>query len=239
MKTKVLFVLLIVLLSFTLSHAGVFDDIIKGIGGGKAGGESNDSTIVAGLKEALSIGTEKAVKNVSRVDGYFGNQIIKILMPEKIRKVADILGKFGYQKEVDGFILSMNRAAEKAAPEAVSFFGDAVREMTFDDASKILNGGDTAATEFFKSKTSEKIYNAFKPVVASAMNEVGVARSYKDMMSRYESIPFVDRQSMDIDHYVTKKALDGLFLMVGEEEKKIRKDPAARVTALLRKVFGK
>ena len=160
-------------------------------------------------------------------------------MPESIRKVADILGKFGYQKQVDDFVLSMNRAAEKAAPQARSFFVDAIREMTFEDAKKILGGGDTAATEYFKQKTYDKLYAAFKPEISSSMNEVGATRSYKEMMGKYESIPFMDKQSLDLDHYVTDKALDGLFYMVGQEEKKIRTDPAARATDLLKTVFGK
>ena len=160
-------------------------------------------------------------------------------MPEKIPKVADILGKAGYQKEVDEFVLSMNRAAEKAAPQAAPIFGDAIKGMSIDDAMKIRNGGNTAATEFFKRNTSDKLYSAFKPVVSSSMNEVGTARSYKEMMSKYESIPFANKQSLDLDDYVTKKALDGLFYMVGQEEQKIRTNPAARVTDLLKTVFGK
>jgi hypothetical protein len=160
-------------------------------------------------------------------------------MPEKIRKVADVLEKVGYRQQVDDFVHSMNRAAEKAAPKAASIFGDAIREMTIDDARKILTGGDTAATDFFKAKTHERIYGAFMPVVGSAMNEVGVTRSYKEMMSKYESIPFMSRESVDLDHYVTTKAMDGLYYMIGQEEKKIRTDPAARVTDLLKTVFGK
>jgi RNA binding exosome subunit len=222
----------------TLTHAGLLDDVMKNIGSsGK--GEPDESTVVSGLKEALSIGTDKAVTNVSQVDGYFGNQVIKILMPEKIQKVADILGKVGYQKQVDDFVLSMNRAAEKAAPQATSIFVDAIKGMTIEDARKILNGGDTAATEFFKSKTHDKIYDVFKPIVSSSMDEVGVTRSYKEMMGKYESFPFMSKESVDLDHYVTNKAMDGLFYMVGQEEKKIRTDPAARVTDLLKTVFGK
>jgi hypothetical protein len=160
-------------------------------------------------------------------------------MPEKIRTVADMLGKVGYQRQVDEFVLSMNRAAEKAAPQAASFFGDAIREMTFDDARKILTGGDTAATEYFRAKTHDKIYDSFKPIISSSMDKVGTTRSYKEMMSKYEALPFVSKQSLDLDHYVTSKALDGLFYMVGQEEKKIRTDPAARVTDLLKTVFGK
>ncbi|NJD56568.1 MAG: DUF4197 domain-containing protein [Nitrospirae bacterium] len=227
-----------VLLSVSLAHAGFLDNMMKGLGAPSKQGP-DDSTVVSGLKEALSIGTDNAVKNVSRLDGYFGNEIIKILMPEKIQKVADVLRKVGYQKEVDDFILSMNRAAEKAAPMATSYFVGAIKEMSFDDARKILNGGDTAATEFFKRRTSDKIAASFKPVVSSSMNDVGVTKKYKDMMGKYESLPFVDKESLDLDTYVTNKAMDGLFYMVGEEEKKIRTDPAARVTDLLKNVFGK
>ncbi|MDA8077721.1 MAG: DUF4197 domain-containing protein [Nitrospiraceae bacterium] len=237
MKRSFLLILVLVF-SSTLVYAGLIDDVMKGVGGAQKG-ETDEGTTASGLKEALSIGTENAVKNVSRIDGYFGNQAIKILMPEKIQKVADVLGKVGYQKQVDDFVLSMNRAAEKAAPKATSFFVDAIKEMTFEDARKILGGGDTAATEFFREKTHDKLYSAFKPVISSSVNEVGAARSYKEMMGKYESIPFMDKKSLDLDHYVTNKALDGLFHMVGREEKKIRTDPAARVTDLLKTVFGK
>ena len=240
MRNRSCFIFCFTLLFFvsTVSYAGFFDDILKGISGGSKG-ETDEGTIVSGLKEALSIGTENAIKNVSQVDGYFSNEIIKILMPEKIQNVADVLAKVGYQKQVDDFVLSMNQAAEKAAPEATGFFVDAIKEMSFEDAGNILNGGDTAATDYFKEKTSNKIYDAFKPVISSSMDQVGVTRSYKDMIGNYESIPFVKKESLDLDHYVTNKALEGLFYMVGQEEMKIRTDPAARVTDLLKSVFGK
>ena len=239
MRKTFYFILLAVLLCLTtLAHAGLLDDMLKGTSSSSKG-ESDDSTIASGLKEALSVGTQKAVDNVSRVDGYFGNQMIKILMPEKIQKVADVLREVGYQKEADNFVLSMNRAAEKAAPKAMSFFADAIKDMTFEDARGILNGGDTSATEYFKRKTHDKIYDAFKPIISSSMDEVGVTRSYKEMMGKYESIPFMGKESVDLDHYVTNKAMDGLFYMVGQEEKKIRTDPAARVTDLLKNVFGR
>ena len=218
MKKIVFLSIIFMILSVSLLHAGILDDIMTGVGSTTKG--SDDSTIVSGLKEALSIGTEKAVKNVSQTDGYFGNQLIKILMPEKIQKVADVLKQIGYQQEVDNFILSMNRAAEKAAPQAASFFVDAIKEMTFDDARKILNGGDTSATDFFKGKTHDKLYNAFRPVISSSMNEVGVTRSYKEMMSKYETIPFMGKESLNLDNYVTNKSLDGLFYMLGQEEKR-------------------
>lgn len=223
----------------SLAYAGPFDSIMQNIGLPSQKG-ADSSTLVSGLKEALSVGTTNAVKSVSETNGYFGNQAIKILVPKKIQKVADLLSQLGYQQEVDAFVLSMNRAAEKAAPQAVSFFVEAIKEMTFEDAKKILNGGDTAATEFFRSKTEGKLYEAFKPIVSSKMDEVGVTRAYKEMLGKYTSaVPFAPTASLDLDHYVTSKSLDGLFYMVGQEEKKIRTDPAARVTELLKEVFGK
>ena len=219
------------------ANAGLMDDLVKGAGLGQKSSASNDQ-IVAGLKEALSIGTGKAVTATSKTNGYYGNQAIKILMPEKIQKVADVLGKVGYQKEVDDFVLSMNRAAEKAAPQAKAIFIDAIHQMTVEDARKILDGGDTAATEYFKTKTSGKLYGAFQPIVSSSMNEVGTTRSYKEMMGKYTTLPFASAESLDLDRYVTNKAMDGLFYLVGQEEIKIRKDPTARVTDLLKTVFG-
>ena len=224
----------------TTAYGFSLDDVTKGLKPAAGqGGEKGDDTTVSGLKEALSIGAGNAVSSVSNVDGYFGNQAIRILMPEKIQKIADVLRRTGYQKEVDDFILSMNRAAERAAPQARSIFIEAVKGMTFDDARRILSGGDTAATDYFKGKTSPKLYEAFKPVISKSVDEVGATRSYKQMMGKYESIPFMKKESLDLDDYVTNKALDGLFYMLGQEEKKIRTDPAARVTDLLKTVFGK
>jgi RNA binding exosome subunit len=225
------------MMAATSGMAGFWDQAQKIIT--PASQESLDeSTIVSGLKEALSLGTANAVSSVAKVDGYLGNEAIRILMPEKIRKVADTLKKFGMQRQVDEFVLSMNRAAEHAAPQAKSYFVEAIKEMTFEDAQKILKGDDTAATDYFKAKMHDKLYAAFEPSVSESMNEVGVTRSYKAMMDKYTAIPFMKAESLDLDHYVTEKSLDGLFYMVGEEEKKIRTDPAARVTDVLRKVFG-
>jgi hypothetical protein len=221
------------------------DDLLKkggaalpGLSAGGAG-SGDAQTDVAGIKEALAVGTERAVAGLSRRDGYFGNQAVKILMPASIQKVADVARMAGFQRQVDDFVLSMNRAAEAAVPMASRFFGDAIRDMTLDDARGILAGGDTAATEFFRGKTQGKLFAAFKPVVSKKVDEVGATRAYKDMIGRYEKVPLVGRQSLDLDDYVTGKALDGLFLMVGEEEKKIRANPAARTTDLLKKVFGR
>jgi hypothetical protein len=202
-------------------------------------GTGDDKTNVAGIKEALAVGTQRAVASLGRQDGYFGNAAVKILMPSSIQKVADVARMAGYQKQVDAFILSMNRAAEAAAPLASRYFGDAIRAMSVNDARGILTGGDTAATEFFRAKTHDKLYAAFKPVVSQKVSQVGATNAYKNMMGRYESVPMVRSQSLDLDDYVTNKSLDGLFHMVGEEEKKIRTNPVARSTDLLKAVFGK
>ena len=241
---KLLFGTITLLLMFMLlgspcCHAGFFDFLLKKSAPASQNSAPDNATLVSGLKEALSIGTKNAVNSVGSVDGYFKNQMIKILLPEKIRNMADLLGKVGYQKQVDDFVLSMNRAAEKAAPKAAGFFADALKEMTFDDAVGIWKGGDTSATDYFREKTHERIYQAFRPVVSSSMNDVGATRSYKEMIQKYETFPFMKSGALDLDKYVTDKALDGLFYTVGEEEKKIRTNPAARVTDLLKQVFGK
>jgi len=196
--------------------------------------------VTAGLKEALAVGTGNAVQMLAKSNGYFGDAAVKILMPDKMQKAAEVLKKAGYQKEVDEFILSMNRAAEQAAPKARPIFEDAVKKMSFDDAQKILKGGNTAATDYFKAKTSSQLTDAFKPVVSDSMNQVGATRSYKALTDRYNSMmPFGKMDSFDLDSYVTGKSLDGMFLKVGQEEAKIRTNPAARTTDLLKKVFTK
>lgn len=199
----------------------------------------SEDKIILGLKEALNIGTGNAVTGVGRLDGYFKDAIIKILMPKKLQTIEKGLRAVGYGRKVDEFVLSMNRAAEKAAPQAKAIFIGAIKEMTFDDARKILTGGDTAATTFFKDKTTDKLSSAFRPIIEKAMNEVGATKQYKDLIGRYQAIPFARNYAVDIDEYVTSKAIDGVFYYVGEEEKKIRKNPAARVTQILKDVFGK
>jgi hypothetical protein len=233
--------ILLLVCSAAASRAAFLEDLSRNLGlSGTSTGGLDDSTIASGLKEALSTGTTRAVTSVSRQDGYFSNPLIKILLPEKIRTAADLLGKFGFQREVDDFVLSMNRAAEKAAPKATEYFVSALKAMTFDDARKILQGGNTSATEYFKRKTGDKIFASFKPVIAESMKDVGVAQSYDKVTESFNSIPFAGSLGTpDLDNYITTKAVDGLFTMLGEEEKKIRTDPMARGTELLKKVFGK
>jgi hypothetical protein len=200
---------------------------------------SGDAKVGAALKQALQVGTENAVKLTGRTDGYFTNQAIKILMPERLRTVERGLRTVGYGPEVDKLVLSMNRAAERAAPSAKKIFWDAIGQMTFDDAQRILAGAPTAATDYFKNKTSDSLTLAFRPIVDQAMNEVGTMRQYKELLGQAKAIPFLKTEDYDLDRYVVAKALDGLFHVVGEEERRIRSDPAARVTDLLKEVFGK
>lgn len=218
-----------------------FDQILKGLGDkiGSSGGGLSDAKIGSGLKEALKVGTENAVLETGQTDGFFGNKIIKILMPKTLQRIEQPLRLVGYGPQIDEFVLSMNRAAEKAVPFAKEIFWDAIGEMTFEDARKILNGGDTSATDYFKAKTSKKLHAAFRPPVENVMNEVGVTRQYNALVGRYKSVPFAQSITFDINEYVTEKATDGLFYVVGQEEKKIRTNPAARVTDLLKDVFGK
>lgn len=222
----------------SLPAAGL-SDFLKGaqekLGGSAA--LTNDE-IIAGLKEALGVGTEKAVAVVSKTDGYYRNSDIKIPLPESVQKVEKLLRATGYGKQVDDFELSMNRAAERAAPEAQSIFGDAIKQMTFTDANEILNGPDNAATLYFEDKTSSRLREIFKPIVKDAMGQVGVTRSYKDLNAKAASMPFGKSVSFDLDQYVTDGSLKGLFKMLAEEEKKIRTQPAARVSDLLKKVFS-
>jgi len=238
MRRSSVIILLLSLLFASAAHAGLLDKLREYREKDRQSrNEPDTDTIVSGLKEALSIGARNGVKAVSQVDGYFGNPLIRIPMPEKIQRIERALRKAGFNKEVDKFILSMNRAAEKAAPEALTLFVDAVKEMTIPDALKILRGNDTAATDYLRSKTFGELYQSFKPSISSSMNDVGVTRTFKEMMDKTRHIPFLKKESVDLDHYVTSKALDGLFTVVGQEETKIRKDPAARVTELLKTVF--
>lgn len=190
-----------------------------------------------GLKEALRVGTDNAVKLTGRPDGFFRNQAIKVLMPNQLKPLEQGLRTFGLGSQVDELVLSMNHAAERAAPHARQIFVDAITSMTFDDVRKIMSGGDTAATQFFKAKTTTQLTNAFRPSVEQAMNEVGVMQLYNSLIGRYQNIPLAKSLTFDLNGYVVGKTLDGLFRVVGDEERKIRTNPTARVTDLLQQVF--
>ena len=218
-----------------------FDKVLKGLGGVMSGsGEGlSDAKIGSGLQEALKVGTEKAVLQTGSLNGFLNNKAIKILMPRPLQNMEQPLRLVGYGPQIDEFIVSMNRAAEKSVPFAKEIFWDAIGQMSFDDASRILNGNDTAATDYFKAKTSKKLHAAFRPTVETVMADVGVTRQYNDLIGRYKSVPFAKSIAFDINQYVTEKSTDGLFFVVGQEEQKIRTNPAARVTDLLKDVFGR
>jgi len=233
---------LLALLAVALTPRSVgaqLDELLKQLpplGGGR--GALGEVKIGQALKQALHIGTENAVKLTGRTDGYFKNEAIKILMPEKLKTFERALRTVGYDRDVDDFVLKMNRAAERAAPAAKKIFWDAIGEMTIDDARGILDGPATAATDYFKSKTTGQLTSAFSPVVHNTMADAGVTKQYQDLFGQARRIPFLELEAFDLDRYVVGKALDGLFHVVGEEEKRIRANPAARVTDLLREVFG-
>jgi len=215
-----------------------WDKLLKGLGGqGSAGAGLSDAKIGAGLKEALQVATEKTVSLTGKTDGYFANQAIKILMPEKLRSFETGLRAVGYGGQIDELVLGMNRAAERAAPQAKQIFFDAIGDMSFDDARKLLNGGDTAATEYFRGRTTPRLTTAFRPVVEQSMSQVGVSRQYKDLVGRFDSIPFAKSQAFDLDGYVVDRGLGGLFTVLREQEKQIRTNPTARATDLLKEVF--
>ncbi len=228
--------LALLVLSTTYSHAQ-WGNLAQRLGLSKTTRLSDDK-IASGLKEALQVGTSNAVKSTGRVDGYFGNPDIKILLPENVRRLDKGLRAVGYGPQVDQFVLSMNRAAEKAAPAARQIFLDAILQMSFDDVRGIYKGGDTAATDYFRNKTSDQLAQAFRPIVEQATSDVGVTEQYKKLVGRAQMIPFVRTDSFDLDGYVVAKALDGLFFVLGQEERRIRTDPQAQVTSLLREVFG-
>ena len=220
--------------------ASAWDSLFKSLKEALPVGGLSESEITKGLKEALEIGTRNAVAKVSTLDGYYRNPDIRIPLPQEVKKAEELMRTVGLGDQLDAFVLSMNRAAERAAPEAKGIFIDAVFQMGIEDARRILEGRDNEATLYFQEHTEDRLTTAFMPMVHDAMAEVGVTRIWQSIETRMESIPFLAASfQFDLDRYVTGKALDGLFLVLAEEEKKIREDPAARVTELLEKVFGK
>ncbi len=198
-----------------------------------------DDKITAGLKEALNVSTKNAVAKTGKPDGFLKNAAIKIVLPERFRKAGNTMRLLGMGPQLDELEVGMNRAAEQATPLAKSIFLNAVLSMSFDDARKILTGSDTAATEYFRTHSSVELATAFKPIVHQSLQNVGVVRQYTAVMQNPLAARALRAQNFDLDDYVVGKALDGLFYMVGEEEKKIRTNPIARTTDLLKTVFGR
>lgn len=192
-----------------------------------------------GLREALLNGTFSAIKSLGREGGFLKNLRVRIPMPKSLQPVEKTLRLIGQGRVADDFIAAMNHAAEKAVPVAADVFKNSIRQMTFQDAVNIVRGPDDAATQFFRRTSEKRLAEKFLPIVRSFTEQVGVTAQYKAMMEQYGSIArLAGRDAVDIDEYVTQKALDGLFLLIADEEKRIRRDPVARTSEILQKVFG-
>ena len=214
---------------------------LRGLAGSRTASTSalTSDQASGGLKEALSRGIGTAVSSTGRPGGYFDNPTIKILMPARLQRVEQGMRAVGMGPQVDSFVKSMNAAAEEAAPAAKAILLDALKAMTFSDAKGIVTGGKTAGTEYFKRTTTEQIQAAFRPIVERAMAKTGVAQQFGTMMEKAPAVPFLKTPTVDVNQYVLDKSTDGLFTVMGQEETRIRTDPAAQVTPLLKTVFGR
>ena len=211
---------------------------LTGTSSGASTGLTKDE-VVSGLKEALTRGAETSAKAASVVDGFNGNSLIHIPWPAEAQTMKEKLIKLGMQKKVDEFELSVNRAAEEAAKEAYPVFVSAVKEMSVADGFAILNGGDTAATHYLRQTTTAPLRLKFSPIVKAAMEKTQVTAYWAPLANTYNKIPGVTKQNPDLEAYVTGKAIDGLMVLIAQQEAKIRQDPAAQVSDLLKKVFGR
>ena len=198
----------------------------------------SEADAVAGLKTALEKGTQAAVAKLGRTDGFLGDKLVRIALPPSAQRAERLMRRFGMGKYADELIVTMNRAAEAAVPQARSLFIQAVRRMTLRDAKNILTGGDTAATEYFRRTTRADLHARFLPIVRGATAKVELARAYDRYAGKAAAVGLMRKDDTDLDEYVTQKALDGLYLVVGEEEKQIRAHPLDTGSSILRKVFG-
>ncbi len=212
-------------------------NIKKKISGDNGSSLSSDD-IVAGLKQALSLGAQKSADRLSVVNGFLDDKAVEILMPPQAQKVEKTLRNMGMGKLVDDAITSMNHAAEDASKSAAPIFINAIKNMTVTDGVNILRGSDTAATAYLRKSATPQLTKAYTPVIDSALQKTGATKYWKDVFDTYNKIPLVSKINPDLSSYVTQKAIDGIFYYVAQEEIKIRKDPAAQVTDLLKKVFG-
>jgi len=237
----------VILASFSSVLAGWQDYLPKNVDGllGQPETQSvvsqlSQSEVAAGLKEALAQGVETAIKSLGRTDGYLGNDLVRIPMPDYLDTLAQGVRAVGGDAYVDEFITTMNRAAEKAVPETAEIFADAIRQMSIEDAKQILAGSDDAATRYFQQVAGPKLIERFHPIVVNATENVGVTSAYKVMLSQAGPMLSMLGQpdAANLDGYVTEKGVDGLFAVIAQQEKQIRENPVARTTDLLQKVFG-
>lgn len=249
---KTLLVISISIFCFSKTNAQTLKDIFDQAntilnGGGNQGGSNqglgsglSKADIANGLKEALKIGTQNASGKLNKTNGFFGNQLIKIMLPQEVRKVEATLRQFGFGKQCDNLILSLNRAAEDAAGQAVPIFVKSITSMNLNDALGILRGGNTAATDFLKLNTTSALTAAFRPVIDRSLAKVNANKLWRDAFTLYNKLPITKQKiNTDLTGYVTERALNGLFVTVAQEEANIRQNPAARVNDLLKNVFGR
>lgn len=236
---RILLSLAIVFTIAQTTEAQLIKDVLNKVSKtGSSGGSSlSNEDIISGLKDALRVGTDSSTKKLSKLDGFFGDAAIKILMPEEAKKVERTLRNFGMGSMVDKAILSMNRAAEDAANGVGNIFWDAIKGMSITDGLKILRGGDFAATDYLKSVTTKQLTEKFRPVIEASLVKMDATKYWKDVFTNYNRFS-KDQVNTDLTAYVTEKALSGLFYNIGLQEQKIRKDPAAQVTDILKKVFS-
>ncbi len=230
-------IILLILLAAPFTAAAQFPISIKQVLPPTTTGLS-EKEAADGIREALIRGTGESVKIVSQLDGYLGNVEIRIPFPPQAKEIETKLRAVGLGTQVDNVVTSINRAAEDAAKSAAGVFTEAIRGMSISDALGIVRGGDNAATRYLQNTTTADLTTRFTPVVKASLDRVDATRLWSDVIRQYNQIPFVKKQNPDLTSYVTEKAIAGLFVMVAKEEAKIRKDPAARVTELLKKVFG-
>ena len=198
----------------------------------------SEGTVAAGLKEALQIGSERASGTLSKTGGFSDNPLVRIVVPDDLNKAAKLMRKVGLGRYVDELELAMNRSAERAVGEAVPVFWDAITSMSISDAFDILRGPRDAATQYFRARTSGTLEQKFQPIVQQGMRQVGLYQRYAELTDRYNRIPFTKPAAPSLEGYITDKAMDGLFLVLADEEAKIRENPVARTTELLRRVFA-
>lgn len=229
---------LIVVSALVLSSCKTADvqRVLDTIGG--ANQPLSEQTVVAGLKQALEVGTENAVFKTNKTGGFSNNPLIKIMIPEQFSDVASKVRSIGLGSYVDKFELQMNRAAERASGEAKQVFFSAISGMTVQDAWGILRGDDNAATQYFRNKTERQLEQKFAPIINNSMQQVGFYTDYRRLLTTYDNMPFTEKPNLDIEDYVMGETMNGLFTLVAQEEAKIRRDPLARTTELLQKVFA-
>ncbi|HNF43538.1 MAG TPA: DUF4197 domain-containing protein [Ferruginibacter sp.] len=234
---KILLLVTLFSVSVNAARSQVLKDVLNKVTKSTQGSNLSNDDIVSGLKEALRVGTDSSTKKLSKMDGFFKDAAVKILMPEEAKKVERTLRNFGMGSLVDKAILAMNRAAEDAASGVGTIFWDAIRQMSITDGLKILRGGDYAATDYLKSMTTKQLTEKFRPVIETSLAKTEATKYWKDLFTAYNRFS-KDPVNTDLTAYVTERALAGLFLQIGQQEQKIRKDPAAQVTDILKKVFG-